>query len=62
MITETEATLSVDIVGVECNLNGLPDNVVHISCFRGEDESIVELNAMSLVDTLFSYGQFVRMF
>jgi hypothetical protein len=30
---ETEATLSVDIVGVEFNLNGLPDNAVHISGF-----------------------------
>jgi hypothetical protein len=40
--TETEATLSVDIVGVELNLNGLPDNAVHISGSRGEDGRIVE--------------------
>jgi hypothetical protein len=37
---------------VEFNLNGLPDNVVHISGFRGEDGSIMELNTMSLVDTV----------
>jgi hypothetical protein len=35
---------------VEFNLNGLPDNAVYISGFRGEDGSIVELNTMSLVD------------
>jgi hypothetical protein len=38
------------------------DNAVHISGFRGEDERIVELNAVSLVDTVFSYGRLVRMF
>jgi hypothetical protein len=59
--TETEATLSVDIVGVEFNLNGLPDNAIHISGFRGEDGRIVELNAVSLGDTVFSYGRLVRM-
>jgi hypothetical protein len=59
--TETEATLSVEIVGMEFNLNGLPDNAVHISGFRGEDGRIAELNAASLVDTVFSYGRLVRM-
>jgi hypothetical protein len=54
--------LSVDIVGVEFNLNGLPDNAVHISGFRSEDGRIVELNAVSLVVTVFSYGRLVRMF
>jgi hypothetical protein len=46
---------------VEFNLNGLPDNAAHISGFHGEDEKIVELNAVSLVDTVFSYGRLVRM-
>jgi hypothetical protein len=50
------------MVGVEFNLNGLPDNAVHISGFLGEDGRIVELNAVSLVDTVFSYGRLVRMF
>jgi hypothetical protein len=59
--TATEATLSGDIVGVEFNLKGLSDNVVHISGFRGEDGRIVEMNAVSLVDTVFSYGPLVRM-
>jgi hypothetical protein len=39
---------------VEFNLSGLPNNEVHISGFRGEDGSIVELNAMFLVNTVFS--------
>jgi hypothetical protein len=58
---ETKATLSVDIIRVEFNLNGLSNNAVHISGFRGEDGRIVELNAVSVVDTVFSYGQLVRM-
>jgi hypothetical protein len=52
----------VDIVRVEFNLNGLPNNAAHIFGFLGEDGSIVELNAVSLVDTVFSYGRLVRMF
>jgi hypothetical protein len=40
---------------VEFNLNGLPNNAVHTSGFRGEDGRIVELNALSMVDTVFSY-------
>jgi hypothetical protein len=50
------------IVKLEFDLNGLPDNAVHISGFRGEDGRIVELNAMTLVYTVFSYGRLVRMF
>jgi hypothetical protein len=47
---------------VEFNLNGLFDNAVHISGFRGKDGRIVELDAVSLVDTVFGYGRLVRMF
>jgi hypothetical protein len=43
-------------VGAEFNLNGHPDNAVHMSGFHGEDGRIVELNAVSLVDTVFSNG------
>jgi hypothetical protein len=32
------------------------NNVVHISGFRGEDGRIVELNVVSLVNTVFNYG------
>jgi hypothetical protein len=60
--TEEKGSLSVDIVRVEFNLNSLPNNGVHISGFRGEDGRIVELNAVSVVDTVFSYGRLVRMF
>jgi hypothetical protein len=55
-------TLSIDIVRVEFNLSGLPNNTVHISGFDSEDGRIVELNAVSLVDTVFTYGRLVRMF
>jgi hypothetical protein len=59
--TETEATLPVDIVRVEFNLNGLPDNAVYISGSLGENGRIVELNAVSLVDTVLGYSRFFRM-
>jgi hypothetical protein len=62
LFTETEATLSVDIVRVEFNLNGLPGNVVHISGFCGEDGRIVQLNVVSMVDNVFSYSRLVLMF
>jgi tRNA G46 methylase TrmB len=58
----TDATLSVDIVGVEFNRNGLSDYAAHISGLRGDDGRIVELNAVFLVDTVFRYGRLVRMF
>jgi hypothetical protein len=51
-----KATLSVHIVWVEFNLNGIYNNAIHISVFHGEDGRIVEMNAVSLVDTVFSYG------
>jgi hypothetical protein len=47
---------------VQFNLYDLPENAVYISGFRGEDGSIVELHAMSLVDTVFSYGRLLRIF
>jgi hypothetical protein len=39
--TETEATLSVDIVRVEFSLNGLPHNAVLITGFRGRMEELL---------------------
>jgi hypothetical protein len=62
LFTKIKAIISVDIVSVEFNLNGLPDKSVHISGFRGEDGRTVELNAVSVVDALISYGRLVRMF
>jgi hypothetical protein len=40
--------LSVDTVRVEVNLNGLPDNVVHISGFCGKDGITVGLNTVAV--------------
>jgi hypothetical protein len=50
------------LLSVEFKLNGLPDNTVHISGFRSEDGRTVELNAVSQVDTVFSYDRPVRIF
>jgi hypothetical protein len=50
------------LLRAEFNFNSLLDNAVNISGFRGEDGRIVEMNAVSMVDTVFSYGRLVRMF
>jgi hypothetical protein len=42
---------------VEFNLNGIPNNTDHVSDFRGKDGGIVELNAVSLADTVFSIAR-----
>jgi hypothetical protein len=60
--TETKTTLSVDIEIEDFNINGLLNGAIHISGFRGEDGRIVELNTVSVVDTLLSYDRIVRMF
>jgi hypothetical protein len=61
LFTETETTLySYCKSGVQFQwpLN----NAVHVSGFCGEDGGIVEFNAVSLADTVFSYSQLVVMF
>jgi hypothetical protein len=60
LFTATKAALSVDTVKMEFNLNGLHNNVVHVSDFHGEDGSIVELNVVYLVHTVFSYDPLER--
>jgi hypothetical protein len=44
------------------NLSDLPISVVHLSGFCGKDGGIVELNAVFLVDTVFTYGRLVWLF
>jgi hypothetical protein len=41
---------------MELNLNGLPNDVIHVSGFSGEDGCFVKLNAVSQVDAVFSYS------
>jgi hypothetical protein len=41
---------------MELNLNGFPDDAIHISGLGGEDGGIVKLNAVSQVDAMFSHG------
>jgi hypothetical protein len=55
-LAEANTNLSVHAVGMELNLNGLPNDAVHVSGFIGEDGGFVELNAVSQVDGVFSYG------
>jgi hypothetical protein len=41
---------------MELNLDGLPNDEVHVSGFSGEDGGLVKLNAVAQVDGVFSYG------
>jgi hypothetical protein len=41
---------------MELNLNGLHNDVIHVSGFRGKDGGIVKLNAVSQFDAVFSHG------
>jgi hypothetical protein len=53
-LTEAKTNLSVHVVGMELNLNGLPNDVVHVSGFNGEDGGFVEPNAVSQFNCMFS--------
>jgi hypothetical protein len=44
------------IAGIGLNLNGLPNDAIHVSGFSGEDGDFVKMNAVSQVDGVFSYG------
>jgi hypothetical protein len=46
---------------MELNLNCLPDDMVHVSGFSGEDIVVLELDAMSQVDAVPCHGQLVWM-
>jgi hypothetical protein len=41
---------------MELNLNGLPDDAIHVLGHSGEDGGIAKLNAVSQVDAVFSHG------
>jgi hypothetical protein len=56
LLAETKTNLSVHIVGMELNLDGLPNYAVHVSGFSGADGGIVKLNVVSQVSAVFSHG------
>jgi hypothetical protein len=43
---------------MQLDLNGLPDQPVHVPGFGGEDPGVLELDVMSLDDAVFGYGLF----
>jgi hypothetical protein len=51
MTCREKTKISVHIVGMGINLNGLPNSAIHISDFN-----IVKENAVSRIDAVFSYG------
>jgi hypothetical protein len=56
---DTSLSASRQIVRADCSFNGLQNNTFHVSGFCDEDRCIVELNAVSRVDTVFGYGRLV---
>jgi hypothetical protein len=42
LLAETKTNISVHVVLMELNLNGLPNNAIHVSGFSGEDGRIVK--------------------
>jgi hypothetical protein len=54
-LVETKTHLSVHIVGMELNLNGLPNDAIHVSGLIGQDGGTVKLNAVSQVDAVFGH-------
>jgi hypothetical protein len=59
---ETKTHLSVHIVGMELNFNGLPNDAIHVLGRSGEDRSIMKFDAVSEVDAVFSHGWILWMF
>jgi hypothetical protein len=41
---------------LELNLNGFPDDAVHVSGFSGKDGVFVKLDAVSQDEGVFTYG------
>jgi hypothetical protein len=56
-----EAILSVHVVRVQLDLDGLPDHPVHESGIGGERAGVLELDSMYQVDTVFGHGRFIWM-
>jgi hypothetical protein len=54
--------LPIHTVGMELNLNHLPDDTIHVSRFGGEDGGVVYLDAVPQVDTVLHLGAVVWMF
>jgi hypothetical protein len=54
-LAETKPHLSVHVVGMELNLNDLPNDAIHVSGLGGKDGGAVKLNAMSQVDAVFTH-------
>jgi hypothetical protein len=46
---------------MQLDLNGLPDYLVHVSGFGGQDLGILELDAMPPAGSVFGYSRFVWM-
>jgi hypothetical protein len=51
-----DTILHVHAVMVQLNLNGLPDHLVHVSVFGGEDTGVLELHLMVLTYAAFGHS------
>jgi hypothetical protein len=53
--------LPVHVVWMQLDLNGLPEQLIHVSGFGGQDLGVLEMDMMSAANAKFSYGRFVWM-
>jgi hypothetical protein len=60
-MTGSEAIVPVHVVRMQLDLNGLPDQPVHVSGFCVQNLGVLELDTMSPVDAVFSYCRLVWM-
>jgi hypothetical protein len=56
LTAEKKTHLSLHVVRMELYLNRLPNNAIHVTGLSGKDGGTVKQNAVSRVDTMFSYG------
>jgi hypothetical protein len=56
LLAQTEAILPVHILGMELILTLLPDDVIHVSGFGGENGGALCLDAVLQVDTVLRHS------
>jgi hypothetical protein len=58
-LSETKTHLSLHIVAMELNFNGLPKDSNHVLGLSGEDGGIMKLDVVTQVEAVLSHGRLV---
>jgi hypothetical protein len=56
-----EAILPVHVVWTQIDLKSLPDHLVHVSGFGGQDDGVLEWDTMAQAYVVFGHSQFIWM-